>query len=289
MSEKKYSPTLLKYLKAYEDNPFGKAFAPLAETYLKLGMHDEAFKVLKKGIKNHPHYALGQLVLAQYYESLGKIDLAYQILKPLAPQHLDNIFLQKLFAKVALKVGAFAEALASYKYLLFLSPKDITLAEKVRTLEEELEEELEPKSAGVLSSGEKAVSFQEDDWEQISFSPESRQDFQVEEIPFEELPQTKSRKIKETSLKEKPKEELPIITHTLIDLYCAQKHYVKAKEVLEKIIHLNPHDLKSINKLKEIEQYIAGTVTHEDSLVQNKIKKKFEIFLEKIDKRSKSF
>ncbi|MBP9673957.1 MAG: hypothetical protein KBD63_02595 [Bacteriovoracaceae bacterium] len=293
MSEKKYSPSLLKYLSAYEANPFGKAFAPLAETYLKLGMYDEAFKVLKKGIKNHPQYALGQLVLAQYYEALGKIDLAYQILKPLAPKYLDNLFLQKLFAKVAQKVGAFAEALESYKYLLFLNPKDASLAERVRTLEEELE----PRSEAVIRSGEKAISFHEDDWEQVTLSPEpSAVISHWDEIPFAELKKTPIKNSKEKSKKVDAvlkKEEPPIVTHTLIDLYCAQKHYSKAKEVLEKIISLNPSDEKSISKLREVEKKMMESESKEKASpqekLQDKLQNKFEIFLEKIDKRSKSF
>lgn len=44
----------------------------------------------------------------------------------------------------------------------------------------------------------------------------------------------------------------PLVTHTLVDLYCGQGHIEKALEVLEKILLLNPNDQKTIGKIKEI-------------------------------------
>jgi pentatricopeptide repeat protein len=42
----------------------------------------------------------------------------------------------------------------------------------------------------------------------------------------------------------------PIITHTLVDLYCKQGHYRKAIEILESILELHPSDRASAKKLK---------------------------------------
>jgi tetratricopeptide (TPR) repeat protein len=45
----------------------------------------------------------------------------------------------------------------------------------------------------------------------------------------------------------------PMVTHTLVDLYCGQGHIEKALDVLEKILLLNPKDQKTISKIKEIQ------------------------------------
>jgi tetratricopeptide (TPR) repeat protein len=51
----------------------------------------------------------------------------------------------------------------------------------------------------------------------------------------------------------KKEDSTPMVTHTLVDLYCGQGHIEKALEVLGKILLLNPHDQKTIRKIKEIE------------------------------------
>jgi tetratricopeptide (TPR) repeat protein len=51
-------------------------------------------------------------------------------------------------------------------------------------------------------------------------------------------------------------DEAPIVTHTLVDLYCGQGHIEKALDVLEKILLLNPNDQKTIKKIIEIKALI---------------------------------
>jgi hypothetical protein len=51
--------------------------------------------------------------------------------------------------------------------------------------------------------------------------------------------------------------DTPLVTHTLVDLYCGQGHIEKALEVLEKILILNPHDEKTIKKISEIKTLMA--------------------------------
>src|SRR5688572_7255479 len=108
------SPLLLRYKEALDKNPHSKVFAPLAESYRKLGMIDEAMEILKQGLKKHPHYTLGHLSLGACYFDKEKFDLCYKILLPLVSLNLENILLQKLFAQAALKLGHWEEALEVY-------------------------------------------------------------------------------------------------------------------------------------------------------------------------------
>src|SRR5690606_26238009 len=99
-------------------------FAPLAETYRKLGMYEEAFKILRRGINLHPSYTLGYIVLANCYFDKGQFELAYNVLRPHVDNNLENLSLQKLFSKLCEQLGYLEEALQTYKYLLLLNPSD---------------------------------------------------------------------------------------------------------------------------------------------------------------------
>ena len=121
-----HSALLSKYLEQYKRRPQSRVFAPLAEAYRKLGMLDEALKVLKEGIKRNPSYVLGYLVLAQCYADQFQWDRVHQTLLPLITHHKDNIALQKLFAKSCLETGELELALETYKWLLFLNPREIS-------------------------------------------------------------------------------------------------------------------------------------------------------------------
>ncbi len=131
------SPLFLKYSAEYEKNPQSRVFAPLAEMYRKVGMVDRAMEILAKGIRHHPTYVLGYLGMGQCYFDIGQFTLTYTTLRPFVESTRDNLKLQRLFADTALKLNKREEALETYKYLLFVSPKDKAVSELVRILESE--------------------------------------------------------------------------------------------------------------------------------------------------------
>src|SRR5690606_35669981 len=118
------SALLTKYLDLYNKKPTSRVFAPLAETYRKLGMYDEALNILKNGIRYNSTYPLGYIILGNCYYDLEKYDHAYEVVRPFVKTNLDNISLQKLFAQICEKINRPEEALETYKYLLFVNPKD---------------------------------------------------------------------------------------------------------------------------------------------------------------------
>ena len=93
---KNRSSLLTKYAYLYEKNPKSRVFAPLAETYRKLGMLDEAMRILREGIKNHPSYTLGYIVLAHCYYDIQNYELAYNTIRPFTAKNLENLTMQKL-------------------------------------------------------------------------------------------------------------------------------------------------------------------------------------------------
>ena len=312
------SPLFLKYQADYEKNPRSRVFAPLAETYRKLGMTDRAMEILAQGIRFHPTYVMGYLGLAFCYFDLRQFNLAYNTLRPLVENNRDNIRLQKLFGDVCLELSYKDEALDTFKYLLFINPRDKEVALQVSTLERSIEEQYKPVHQPIYIPesefrNEKKVENQThnlfdidklenrpasskadfDDWMAVDLSREQKS--VKEEDPYEfwnlkkgdtpvNLTEVSSPKeevlkpIEPISLEEEsdlhvelnfddeedeveveatPAKEIPLVTHTLVDLYCGQGHIEKALEVLEKILILNPHDEKTIKKISEIKSLMG--------------------------------
>jgi len=374
-SNSRITNLLAKYLAQFERNPKSAVFAPLAECYRKLGMKKEAFTILKKGLRYHPHYLLALLVLGNCYFDEGNFEECYRILLPLSTQNFDNLKLQKLFADVCYRTYRYKDALQSYKNVLYLNPKDEVAAKVVIELENDernvyaylnkdsmalneldnsfdeiysknkklqtssiqsdpdswlsmdsfahrglsVKKNISPVESEDLKDLEDSdteeidlknmekVLFQQshDDWSMKSWSEKKGSNFNLEDafsssndglddagifeqevfsdlsnmskksktsILDEEINEEMEESLPELDEDEKPTsvypseeklnldsfndwipgEEVPIVTHTLIDLYCSQKHYEKAIDLLKKIIAQNPKDIRSQEKLQKI-------------------------------------
>ncbi|MFA6237343.1 MAG: tetratricopeptide repeat protein [Bacteriovorax sp.] len=314
------SPLFLKYQTDFEKNPRSRVFAPLAETYRKLGMTDKAMEILSEGIRYNPSYVMGYLGLAFCYFDLKQFNLAYSTLRPLIESNRDNLRLQKLFSEVCLELGKQEEALETLKYLLFINPRDKDVAESVARLEREVEDRYKPQHKPIiipekeltseshddnslhfnidkLDTSKKSESNDFDDWMAIDLSTESkskgknnqeissttnfdqwnvRKGDQSLQAPVQTTNVNKIEPLVDLNFrKEVPEESVkednaPLVTHTLVDLYCGQGHIEKALEVLEKILLLNPNDQKTVKKIKEI-QALVQPLNQYDELPQKQI------------------
>lgn len=310
VGKKNQSALLAKYYNMYKKNPRSRVFAPLAESFRKLGMLEDAYKILKEGIRNHPNYTLGYIVLAHCYYDEQKYELTYNTLRPIINQNADNISLQKIFAQACIHLGHLEEALDTFKYLLFMNPKDKFFAEQVKKLEDDLLVGHKKLSLDQLIKAPDMPAVTpppqnsfEDDWVQVDFNrpqvkdepqqliEEKRPDplfddedqwvmkkpVQQQEKPKSEVPD-KHPILREVKIPERGLEDdyyadefeeegeiddvnasslssdTPIVSHTLIDLYCAQHYYDKAIELLEKILELNPGDISSVQKLQKVKE-----------------------------------
>jgi tetratricopeptide (TPR) repeat protein len=323
VGKKNQSAALAKYFGLYKKNPRSKVFAPLSEAFRKLGMLDDAFKILKEGIRYHPNYTLGYIVLAHCYFDQGKFDLTYNTLRPIVAQNADNVSLQKIFAEACMKLGYLEEALDTYKYLLFISPRDKFFAEQVKKLEDDLLVGHKKLSLDQLIKAPdyekpQLIESVDDDWVQVDFNgpsidettkatvPDSsgesewvmkkpgEEQMRPEEHPLLKVETPPVRGLEDDFFADEFEEmgeaeevesgsqvnDSPIISHTLIDLYCAQNYFDKAIELLEKIIQLNPTDQLSIKKLQEIKgmKLSKPSVTEDDgheeliSIIENQVK-----------------
>lgn len=329
---KNRSSLLTKYTLLYEKKPKSRVFAPLAETYRKLGMLDEAFKILKEGIRNHPSYTLGYIVLANCYYDIQNFEMAYNTIRPFVSKNLENITLQKLFAKTCINLGYLEEALETFKYLLLINPKDQYVADQIKLLEDDLLVQPEMEE---LVQEESEDHFNEDNWVQVDFN-QNKKTLENEEVDqwrvekkspledFKEEIKNNALQVEEHSLDdtffhqdfdhssddvilpeaqetidqiEQVEKESPIITHTLVDLYCDQGHVEKAIEVLENILDLHPGDKasrKRLNELKlelqpeQVESLVSDIEPEKKAFPFENIKAIFEDFQAEIQKKSLS-
>jgi tetratricopeptide (TPR) repeat protein len=160
---KNKSSLLVKYLNLYKQKPTSRVFAPLAESYRKIGMINEAFDVLSQGLKYHPDYVLGHLVLANCYFDKKSYQKAFDTIQPYVADNIDNLSLQKLFAEICLKVGKLEDALQTYKYLLFLNPREPEFIKKVHALEDDL------RVGETIAEDLSYKQLYPDDWKEVNF------------------------------------------------------------------------------------------------------------------------
>ncbi len=162
---------LSKYSLMYESNPRSRVFAPLAEVYRKLGMLEKSYEIIKKGLRNYPDYTLAYVILAKCYFDEKKYDLAFNTIRPFVSKGRDNITMQKLFARTCIELGQLELALETYKFVLFLNPKDNEAAAKVLLLEDDLLVHDEAIVSEKLS-GQTHFDFDEseDNWVQVDFT-----------------------------------------------------------------------------------------------------------------------
>ena len=279
------SALLSKYLAQYRREPGSRVFAPLAESYRKLGMIDEALKILKDGIRRHPTYVLGYLVLAQCCHDQKKNEAAYQTLQPLTAQNRDNPGLQKLFAQVCLELGQLDEALETYKYLLFLNPRDKHFAQQVKVLEDDLQKRTIIKPQGLIVKSPKSTkefSSDESDWAMVDFAQKNANVTEAaitdeDQWTMDPPPVTSTKKIigneddwqimsrsidddyfsddevtPEDAEAPIHDDGIPLASHTLVDLYLAQNHIEPAIDLLESFVRINPRDERSVKRLNEL-------------------------------------
>ena len=326
------SPLFLKYQADFEKNPRSRVFAPLAETYRKLGMTDKAMEILSQGIRYNPSYLMGYLGLAFCYYDLKQFNLAYSTLRALVETNRDNIRLQKLFSDICLELGKKEEALETLKYLLFINPRDKDISVLVQKIEKEVDDKYKPQHKPIIISENEFSENNEvfdleklnksdnterndfDDWMTVDLSQDSTANTsssiinkpeiknydhwnikkinEPKSLAKEELDEqadynsdrnykvqldleNDSDPLIEAALKDTYKapyieqvvkteiqynrqmhvsnNDMPLVTHTLVDLYCGQGHIEKALEAFDyvkKFLEMKRHDL---NVLKEAE------------------------------------
>ncbi len=128
-------PQIYEYLKRYQEDPTSRIFAPLAESYRKAGLVDEAIEIAREGLRIHPQFIGGRVALARALFDKKLYGEVIAELEKVVENVPDNLVAQRLIAESYLMSGRVSEALSSYKMLLYFSPSDEETAKMVQELE----------------------------------------------------------------------------------------------------------------------------------------------------------
>lgn len=134
-ASKKHTPLIYTYLRKFQEDPTSRVFAPLAEAYRKAGMPEEAVEIAYEGLKHHPHFLGGRVALARALFDLKKYSEVIEELASRIRDVPDNLIAQRLLGDSYLVMGRVAEALSSFKMLLYYAPQDVEVAKVVQELE----------------------------------------------------------------------------------------------------------------------------------------------------------
>ncbi len=194
---------LVQYLEEQlQQNPTTILFARLADIYLDMKKVDEAIEICEEGIKKHPYYVTGHMVLGKCYLEKKQHDQAEKEFKRVLffdPKYLSA---HKFFGDLMQEIGWEHTCETSYKKILQIDPLDEVArsriaefkngdkieSEDMESLESfvshstESESEFEDNSTEPmpLSSGEEELLYQEE--EQKIDQPENEFDIPTVDI-----------------------------------------------------------------------------------------------------------
>ena len=124
-----------RYEKMLAEDPNSRAFAPLADAYRKAGKLDDAIRVAESGVRRHPGYGGGLVVLGRALLEAGELGRASEFMERAVKETPENYLAQKTMGRIAKARGDNQRALAAFKAANFLSPEDKEVEGEIRILE----------------------------------------------------------------------------------------------------------------------------------------------------------
>jgi tetratricopeptide (TPR) repeat protein len=198
-------------------------FARLASVYLEQGEPDTALQVCREGMRDHPRYVTGNLMLAKCYEALGRR----------------------------------IEAVLEYRRVLKVLPDNEMVKDVVRQLERQEQvayEAFVQLRQEELGSTGGTVSFEQYTASQAD-SQESSVEFLIKQLQEvrRSTPQDQGDQAKDVSVDDGGS-AAKIVTETLAEIYASQNEYGEAIKAYRKLLELRPEESDRYQKrLAELE------------------------------------
>ena len=165
-----HPPHFREQLRRLQEDPTSRVFAPLAESYRRMGRVEEAIEMCQLGLEHHPDFHGGRVALAKCYLDKRRYQDAQQELEKVVHLAPENLLAQRLLGEAFIAQGNKTQALHAFKMALLLAPCDIGLTEKIHQIEKQLD------SSVSHSSFEKANSQPLDEFvEVLSSSPDNQE------------------------------------------------------------------------------------------------------------------
>lgn len=126
-----------KYRSLLKKDPNSQAFAPLADAYRELGQLEVAEKFVRDGLRKHPQFAAGYVVLGKILKDARRFEEGLRALKKAIDLAPENLLSHQLAGDLHIELKQPREALKAYKMVLFLNPhsaKAKKITEKLESL-----------------------------------------------------------------------------------------------------------------------------------------------------------
>jgi len=205
------NPELEKLFERYRKSPESFVFAPLADACRKIGRLEEALEICSRGVKLHPNYPTGHVVLGKCLFDMGRQEEALEAFRRVLTLDGENMVALKYVGLIAAAKGEVEEAKEKFQRILALDPDNKEIRTRLRELEQGEEEE-----------------------EFLELRPVDEEEFEGQEIRLGE-------EDVETS------DELA--TMTLADIFAAQGYREKALKIYREVLRRDPDNQKVKEKI----------------------------------------
>jgi len=150
-------PQFREQLRRLQQDPTSRVFAPLAESYRRLGRLDEAIEICQKGLEHHPDFHGGRVALAKCYIDKHRYQDAQGELEKVVHLAPENLLAQRLLGEALMAQGLDSQALHAFKMALLLAPCDVSLTDKVHQLEKQIANPAPIQTGGGFSGSTEEV------------------------------------------------------------------------------------------------------------------------------------
>lgn len=237
-----------KYEQRLEKNPESYLFARLSEVYLKVQLIDDALHIARQGTAKYPSYIAGQRALAMASNAKGLNEECLLALQKVAAASPEDLEVQKLLGKLSAANGNREAAQKAFNTVLEFNPDD-----------NECQAELDNLLVMAVSA-DKTSSSPEIDFGFGSFVDE----------PEEEIIELNEADIIDESGLESANADLkdndPLTTATLAELYVKQGFEAKAIGIYRSILAENPFNTSARERLEELETKAAAAQVQSEVL-----------------------
>ena len=171
----------VKWLK----NPQSRAFAPLADTYRKSGMLDEALQVCLDGLKIHPDYTSAHILLGKIYLDKQMIKEAEVEFNGVIEKDPDSLVTLNALGEIYYQQKRFLEALEKYERAKKLDPFNEEIKQKLTEVSRFCSQ---PVHTPVTAKGDQtpqpdAVDFKEESVSEVKTPPARSEEVQEVKAP----------------------------------------------------------------------------------------------------------
>jgi tetratricopeptide (TPR) repeat protein len=119
----------------YENAPDSYVFAPLADAYRKSGMLEEALEICKNGLRKHPSYPSGKVVLGKCHFDLGEVDEAQSSFEEVLELDAQNLVALKYLGMIQAGRGDLDAARGHFKRILAIDPDNREITSMLEDLQ----------------------------------------------------------------------------------------------------------------------------------------------------------